>query len=391
MKRIIDNPKVQSLITPPQSLPGKAGFYGEQVSEVAATPELSEARLGKLPGIVKSGVKVAQEGARMGATEYIQTGGDARAAATAALTAGAFTGIGEVIGHTLIKSGQKIQSATIRATQRDFEDGFKYENMQKYGIKGDLGSSINQIDSKLTELRNTRKGLIGPGKADVDLGRAYDQAIQEIEQQAKAGKWGHKGDDAVAMVKDWKKKSEDLVLGPQKTPTASGLLGPNGQPIPAPPVQPRKLVVDIDHAEQAKEFTGTLGDWAYGRGVDEGKLTEDVATTLYSKLREAIERSIPQGAQLHAINRQMQELIPMKRTIMRRIPVEQRNRMFSLADLTALIPAAVTGDARQLAMLALTRGQKSLPLGSAMIRHGGRSPQVTKPLGRFAAEVGTRE
>jgi hypothetical protein len=65
--------------------------------------------------------------------------------------------------------------------------------------------------------------------------------------------------------------------------------------------------------------------------------------------------------------------------------------MFSLADLTALIPAAVTGDARQLAMLALTRGQKSLPLGSAMIRHGGRSPQVTKPLGRFAAEVGTRE
>ena len=107
------------------------------------------------------------------------------------------------------------------------------------------------------------------------------------------------------------------------------------------------------------------GSWAYGRGDRDANVKELVANTLYSKLRAAIEQSLgPQGAEVKALNRQMQDLIPVKHAMMARLPVEQRNQVFSLTDIAAMIPAIVTGDVRMLALEGLTRGQKNIRYGN---------------------------
>jgi len=66
---------------------------------------------------------------------------------------------------------------------------------------------------------------------------------------------------------------------------------------------------------------------------------------------------------------------------MARLPVEQRNQVFSLTDIAAMIPAIVTGDVRMLALEGLTRGQKNIRFGNLM-RRG-----VPQGAGRYAGEA----
>lgn len=93
MQRVINNPDVQQAVTPPDSLAGKAGRFVEQGAEFIAPM-----------GMVGKAVKAAPLAGRLGAealaaggTAAVQSGGDPRAIAGAALTQGALGGVGAAI------------------------------------------------------------------------------------------------------------------------------------------------------------------------------------------------------------------------------------------------------------------------------------------------------
>lgn len=79
-ERVIERPEVQALITPPESLPGKIGFYGEQAAEFAVPlTRLSKATKGA--GLLKrAGVDAAASAGVAG----VQSGGDQSAMAIGA-------------------------------------------------------------------------------------------------------------------------------------------------------------------------------------------------------------------------------------------------------------------------------------------------------------------
>lgn len=75
MDRVIDNPDVQALITPPDSTPGKLGYHGEQIAEFFLPTGIT-GKLGKAAEVLKSG-----------ALTLAQTGSPTQAGISGALTA----------------------------------------------------------------------------------------------------------------------------------------------------------------------------------------------------------------------------------------------------------------------------------------------------------------
>jgi hypothetical protein len=143
-------------------------------------------------------------------------------------------------------------------------------------------------------------------------------------------------------------------------------------------------IVNLERAEDAKEGFGLLGSWSYGRNDIDSAATEKAANTIYLHLKQAIENALPEGA-VKNLNKRMQELIPVKNAMLARIPVEERNRMFSLADITSMIPALVSGNPAHLALLTATRAQKSLRFGNWLIRNMETPSKVAPALGRLAS------
>ena len=56
-----------------------------------------------------------------------------------------------------------------------------------------------------------------------------------------------------------------------------------------------------------------------------------IYTKFYRQLRQEIEKKAPEG--IRSINKQISELIPISHAIIRRIPVAERNNVFSLTDI----------------------------------------------------------
>ncbi len=375
------SPTVQKLTEDRPGVMENVGRMGEQMAEMAI-PGPTEAKLAsKLNEILPWGLRLAARaglsGATTGAMTAIQSGGDPEAGLQGGKVAAGTTLFLGMLAAPLAKWGRRIQNATIRPRAMDVKDGFKMETIDKLGLKGNLEQSFNQVEKKLTDLRTARNNLIKPGTANVDLGKAFDLALTEIEQKAKELHFGEMGDTAINEVKKIREGVQNMLHPPQ---APSGLLTAKGKAMPA--AQPALNAVDISKVENLKEFMGMTGSWAFGRGEPDAKVKELVANTLYSKLRGAIEQSLgPQGAQVKALNKQMQELIPVKHAMMARLPVEQRNQVFSLTDIAAMIPAIVTGDVRMLALEGLTRGQKNIRFGNLM-RRG-----VPQGAGRYAGEA----
>ena len=306
-------------------------------------PPLGEEKvISQVPAGLRVLSRIALDAFRTGATATVQAGDvktGVEAGATAGVASGLFAGLGKAAGVI----GRKIQASTIRPRAVDMIDGFKWETLDKFKLKGNLQQSLDQVDGQLTKLRTERNGLLAPGASNVDLNSVFPDIIKEVQGNAADLKYGHMGTHAVEGVQSMQKDLEEILGG--------------------------KMNVDISQAENLKEFLGTLGAWSYGRGDPEAKVSELVANTAYSKMRAAIENSLgTQGPRVHDLNRQMQELIPVKHAMLSRLPVEERNRMFSLSDIAALLPAIATGDPRMLALEGLTRAQKSLRFGNWLNR-----------------------
>ena len=328
----------------PGTTAGKVGKGIEQTAEYFAP--------------IKSPLKgPAGEALKTGAIATAQTG-DVKTGVLAGATAGGITALGSAMKPVVSAIGRKIQASTIRPRLMDVRDGFKWATLDKFKLKGNLEQSLSQVDGELARLRTQRNALIAPGKANVDLSAMFDEATTEITGKAKSLEYGPMGKKAQEQVANMRADVADL-------------LGKN-------------LTVDISKAENLKEFLGTLGAWTYGRGDPDAKVSELVANTLYAKVRSAIEKSLgSEGPRVQALNKQMQELIPVKHAMLARLPVEERNRMFSLADIVALMPAMV-GDVRALGLEGLTRAQKSLRFGNWLVRNAAK----TQAAGTAAGKLG---
>jgi hypothetical protein len=223
-------------------------------------------------------------------------------------------------------------------------------------LKGNLGQAYDQIQAKLSTLRKARNSLLDPAYT-VDLDTAFHEAEQEILKKVKDLKLAGRSE---SVQKAFYSIYDDV----QK---ARGY----------------DLMVSVPEAENAKEAMGFLGAWTYGRQDPDSMAMELAANTIYPKIRQAIEKALPQGTQVADLNAQMQKLIPVQNAILARTPVEYRNRIFSLADITAAIPAMVTGRGGELALILASRLQKEHRFGAWLTRNAESATGATSALGKL--------
>lgn len=250
--------------------------------------------------------------------------------------------------------GRKIQASTIRPRLADVRDGFKWETLDRFKLKGNLEQSLQQVDTELSRLRAERNAMLSPGVGQVDMKQIFDEAERELGKDVGNLKFAGQGQKAREALESLR----DDVL-------ASSATGGT---------------VDLRAAENAKEAFGKLGAWSYGRSDPESAVTEQVANRVYFKMKEAIEKALAnQGPRVKVLNKQMQDLIPVKNAMLARIPVEERNNIFSLGDIAAMIPAALSGNVAELGLVGLSKAQRSTRFGNWLVRNKG--------LGRLGREV----
>ena len=355
-------------ITSPTNPSQSAGFQGEQLMEYMVP--LGEEKL--IAGIPKGLQWLSRAGlnaARVGTTAAIQSG-DVKAGGTPAAVAAGTTLLFGALAPVMSKLGSKIQFSTIKPSKFDVADGFSTTTLEKYGIKGNLEQSFNQVDKTLTELRNTRNALIAPGKSHVDLQTVFGDAIAEAKRNAGKLKYGPAGHDLVKQIEAWR-DSTFAQLGIPK-----GWAG--------------KVSADVRVAENLKEYLGTMGAWANG-GSAADKLTEEAANSLYARVKNGIETSLgPQGPKVKALNDEMRKLIPVRNAIFKRIPVEQRRSLITLSDLAATLPAVISGDARYLTIEGLKRAQQSLRVGNALVNAAPKAASTGAVAGKVAGAAAAR-
>lgn len=366
--------RIQKFLEPSNALQ-TGGKFVEQAAEYML-PLGEEKLIANAPKGLQYIARVASDALRTGAVASAQTG-SFEEGAKAGLTAGVVSGVLSSINVPLAAYGRKIQMSTIRPRRVDMVDGFKWETLDKFNLKGDLGESLEQVSNELTRLRNARNSMIAPGTATVDIGKAFDEALIDVDRQAEALKYGPLGDTAKKELLGMRKAIDELVNGSK----SGRLVSPLGTPLLS------GIKADVAKAENLKEYLGTVGAWAYGHTDSDAKVKELVANTLYTKMRVAIEQALgPQGAEVKALNSQMQELIPVKNAMVARLPVEQRNQLFSLSDFVAMLPFVMTGDIRLLTLEGLARAQKSLRWGN-LLNRGQGVPRLGSVAGRAAGGI----
>ena len=339
----------------------EAGYGAELIGEYIAP--LGEEKL--IAGIPKGLQLLSRAGLsaiRTGGTAAVQAG-DPKAATAPGLVAGGTTLLFGALSPVMSKLGSKIQFSTIKPSNFDVADGFSTETLKKYGIKGNLEQSFNQVKENLERLRKERNSLLS-GKSKVDLSVVFNDAIATAKRNAGKLKYGPAGKELVDQLEKWRDATYSQLGLPK------GWTG--------------KVSADVQSAENLKEYMGTMGAWANG-GSAADKMTEEAANGLYTRVKDGIETALgPEGPRVRALNGQMKELIPVRNAMFKRIPVEQRRSLITLSDLASTLPAVLTGDMRYLTIEGLKRAQQSLRVGNALVRGAPKAGAAGSVVGRAA-------
>ena len=263
-----------------------------------------------------------------------------------------------VVGATLSKAkgvlkpiGQKIQDTVIRPNLRDIEDGFKIENLTKYGVGGSLKDTVAKTHINLNKLGEELQAKLKQNKdwqkANINLNNVYKETSKALLNKKYIGT--NFGD--IGSVK--------RILENQLLPEIKEQAGQRG-------------VVGLLKATDIKRGAGTKGSWAYNRPEPDANAIEKVYTTFYNKLKIAIEKNAPQGVK--EINKKMSDLIPISNAALRRLPVEQRNNIISLTDSIGLFSSMF--DPRSLALIGANRLSKSGKFGQFLVNLAERTPKT---------------
>lgn len=260
---------------------------------------------------------------------------------TNAIISGAIPIAGAALGSMkplVGKAGQKIQQSLIKPSIRDVKDGFKAENITKYGIGGDLEKMSQQVHNKIEELGGQLGSIISNSPVTVNINSVLDDVERALGTNATKN-FGMNSRFGKAI---------DTLREEAKMITKDG-------------------VVSLKEAQEIKRSVGKIGAWQFGMRDPESSALEKVANELYDKLKVAIEAASPE--QIRGINSQLSELIPIENAIIRRIPVEARQNALSLSDAVTAIPGLMHPGNWWL--FALNRLSKSGTVGGALAKMGG--------------------
>jgi hypothetical protein len=295
-------------------------------------PRLVEEGLLERPNIVntlKSGTELglATAGGRVGgiAASVAKTGAKIATKAVARVT-----------GQGLEATGQKIQQSVIRPAIADIKDGFKIENVAKYDVGGSLPETVAKTHAKLNELGQQLAAKLKGSNVKVNL----TDTLAETARRLSEGKPGSFGDNAAL----------DRVL--DQIGDEVQRLGGN--------------TLDLVTATNVKRGAGSKGAWAYNRPEADASAIERAYSEFYSVLKEQIEKAAPTGVK--DINKQLSELISIQNAALRRLPVEQRNNVFSLTDSIGFLASAF--DPKALLLVGASKAARSGKVGNALVKAG---------------------
>lgn len=338
--------KTKELLTP-EGTAQKVGFASERIAEFlmaggpatkginaaasAASTGASTLGAGKTAaGAINLAVQSAGQGAFTGGLTALQRGKFDDQAKVSALVGAAFPLI--TAGASALS--QKIMHSNIKPYSDDVKDGFKPETISKYKLEGPLKTSLAKTNTKLNELGRQLDDATEASDATVDLIKVLDK-VKDRAANKKTIKLGEvvplsKGVETLEReMADW----SAMMANPGKGFGALETGGPNSAVF-----QYNMNAVPIKIANnQIKRGASAKGAWLYGMMDKNARAEEQVYSIFYNELRKEIEKVGPK--EIGAINKQMNELIPVTQAILRRIPVAERANVAGLAENMFLLGA----------------------------------------------------
>jgi hypothetical protein len=216
MERIVDQPDVKALMTPPDSMAGKIGYHGEQIGEFFA-PTGMVGKAGKIAEVAKSGLLT-----------LAQTGGDVKDAGVSAGLAAAVP----MAGAAITKGRQALSGALESSAQRTIAQAL---GATKEWAKAEAAKLAPQI---------LERGVGGSRKAMLDTAKATAKRV--------GGELEHAYQAAAAAGET---VSGDVIRGNlQLAADALKVKLPNGTLAMVPGTERV-----IDRLQRLDEFVGSLG------------------------------------------------------------------------------------------------------------------------------------
>jgi hypothetical protein len=213
--------------------------------------------------------------------------------------------VGKVLGPLLTKLGSKIQMSAIKPRIKDIKDGYKTENIFKYELDGNLEQSLGKTENRVKDLAAELKTEITKDpNAKVDLGDVLAGVEKRLsgDIQSQAGQ-------SEAIDRSIKGFLNDIIK-----------IAPDGE-------------LNLYDANLYKRGIGKIGAWNVISPTEDITAKQEVANVFYNELKTAIEKAAPDGTRIKELNKQIGELLPIERAIINRIPVADRNDLFSLTDM----------------------------------------------------------
>lgn len=198
--RVINTPEAQAAMTPPNTIPGKAGFIAEQGAEFAAPlSAVSKATAG-----ASLAARLAAEGAASAGYAGVQSGGDP---ATMAMAAAA---------PAVLKAGGTVVKATAGAAQR------AAAGAAEGGVGGAIASAVRTVAPP--EARRMMVQALKPSNARVNFTSSLNLAMPEIKAVEQAsGEPITDMDGLLSAIKTAKASNREMYAtlgGPQRALTS---------------------------------------------------------------------------------------------------------------------------------------------------------------------------
>lgn len=349
MERVIDRPEVQQAITPPDSVGGQIGFYGEQAAEFAIPlSRLAKANAGA--GLMK---RAATDAAASGAVATVQSGGDPTQ-----------TGLA-VAGGAVLPFVAKGASATYQAGKR------AAAGASEGGIGGAVASAVRNVAPSEPAVMLTQ--ALKPRSSQVNFGGSLTKAVPELKaSEAALGKPIEGLDDLMKATKDAKQRIRaqyDQIAGPKRAMGSTVDLSPVAEAMEKS--IPSK--VKLEDPRKAADIIGKADIYRRSFGLEEAeqllKETNAELDAFYDKfpmaqrkalasnpevahlvaqgkaLRDAIYKTLDdpaQGGAARELNRRYGALLDVESEATRRLNVAARQQPESLSE--QLSGARAAGD-----------------------------------------------
>jgi len=322
MPKAVDDPHALKVPINPQATNtaqqvGKTG--GEIAQYFVPSALVSKANLaiktGK--GVLDALLRAGAEGAASAAVHTLQSG-----STEGAVDAGVASGAGGLAASMATRLaakpiawvGERIERALLKpgAAAEGFTPSELVKRVYAQGVGGTLGQTYDKTAAKITQkvaqLQNVFKASTQLSKGGVSL----NQVAQDTVDAFKGNPQAQKAVQRIFEHVEFGMNSHGLTPG-----QGSGVL-------------------NLADANVAKQAVGDLGAWMHNMqgatvsDAGETMVLQKVANKFYDILKNAIEANAV--GPVKAINKDLSDLMAIRQAVIRRIPVAERQNIFSLTD-----------------------------------------------------------